>query len=188
MNEYTLLNVIIRPETTPSVLEKIKKTIQKREEFIHVVSVNPENLIIARTNVEFKKVIETAQMQIIDGVGVEIAMKFIHDRKCDRLTGTDLAKIVLKGWEGMSLRIMLIGGKSKIAENIAECYRQKNHQIEYLGIKGIENIKKPKTEEENEIFHIVADYKPHIVLVSFGSPDQELWIYRNREKFPVYVS
>ncbi len=44
--------------------------------FFHIVSVNPENIMEARANKDFKKVVETAQIQIIDGSGIIWASKW----------------------------------------------------------------------------------------------------------------
>lgn len=183
MEEFLLAKIKIRPQTTASILEKIKKSTQARRDFVHVVSINPENIIIARTDGKFKKVVESAQIQILDGIGVVWASRILHGRQFDRMTGTDLAQELLE-WAGVnSFRVLLIGGMPKIAHTIADCYSQKYQQARYLGIEGISDIKKPRLEEEKAIFDIVADYKPHIVLVSFGSPDQEVWIDTHKEKF-----
>jgi len=150
---------------------------------VHVVSVNPEILILSRTNEKFRKVIETAQIQLVDGVGISYALSLLFNHHTDRLTGTTLMQILLDQAGKDRLRVLLIGGRPKIAAEIAECYSQTYSNSNYLGITGIDSIKKPQREEEEQIFSIVASLKPHIVFVSFGSPDQELWIDRHQKQF-----
>jgi len=83
----------------------------------------------------------------------------------------------------MRLRVLLIGGRPNLAESLVNCYRVEFSQAKFKGVYGIKDIKNPQKKEEQEIFSIVADFKPHIVLVAFGSPDQELWLYRHRDQF-----
>ncbi len=183
MQTFRIIKTKVNPQSSKNILEKIKKDLGADVGFTHIVSINPENLILASTNSRFNQVLETADVQIIDGVGVVWALRFLYDRDYDRLTGSDLAIELLKITGEKRLRTLLIGGEAKIAEKIAKCYSDKYSKDLYLGISGIFNIKKPTQEEEIKIFDIVADYKPHLVLVAFGSPDQELWIERNREYF-----
>lgn len=165
------------------ILEKIKKNILKNKKFLHIVSINPENLIIALDNQKFKKIIETAQIQIIDGVGVVLASQILGFNGIKRLPGVDLMKDLLEYAGKNCLRVLFIGGRPKLADKLADCYQKKYPEAKFLGIEGIKNIKKPKKIEEKEIFSIVVDFKPHFVFVAFGSPWQELWIERHKKDF-----
>jgi len=77
----------------------------------------------------------------------------------------------------------MIGGKENLALRLAQCYSDRFPEAKFKGIQGIANIKKPTEGEEREIFSIVAVYKPHLIFVAFGSPDQELWIARHKKEF-----
>ena len=81
------------------------------------------------------------------------------------------------------LRVLMIGGKSYLADGLAKCYQKKYPKAKFLGTIGIKNIKKPTKIEEEAISSIVVGYKPHFVFVAFGSPNQELWIERHKKQF-----
>ena len=91
MKTNKLLGITISPETKTSILEKIIKYIRSPKGFFHIVSLNPENLVIAQENKEFKKVLETAQIKIIDGMGIVLAGCLLN-LNLERLTGVDLMK------------------------------------------------------------------------------------------------
>jgi N-acetylglucosaminyldiphosphoundecaprenol N-acetyl-beta-D-mannosaminyltransferase len=178
-----ILGIKIFTQDKKDTLEKIKKYIEKTKKFCHIVSLNPENLVIAKENDKFKKVIETAQIQIIDGVGIILAGRLLGVEVCERYPGVDLMKDLLTLSSKMRLRVLFIGGKSNLAEKLVNCYQKKYPKSKFFGLEGISDIKNPKKEEEEKIFSISADYKPHLVLVAFGSPDQELWIDRHKKEF-----
>ncbi len=165
------------------ILEKIKKFLKKRSDFFHIVSLNPEIIIISQEDREFKKVLTKAQIKIIDGVGIVIASRILGLGRVNRVTGVDLFKKLLDHAGKSRLRVLLIGGRGNLAESIADCYQKRFLRAKFKGLEGIKDIKKPKKNEEAKIFSIVADFKPHFVFVAFGSPYQEKWLWKHREKF-----
>ena len=177
-----ILGISIQNLKKKDILDKIKYYISNKAEFCHVVSLNPEILVMAQNNVLFKKVLQTAQIRIIDGVGVVVAGRLLGVNVGDRLTGVDLMEELLSVANQNSLSVGLIGGGEKIAEKLIKCQKDKYPKVNIFGMQGIKDIYSPKYEEENQLFSIVADRKPHILFVSFGSPAQELWIYKNRSK------
>jgi N-acetylglucosaminyldiphosphoundecaprenol N-acetyl-beta-D-mannosaminyltransferase len=177
-----ILGVTIAKVTKQDILEKIKKYISQPGDFFHIVSLNPENLVVAQENSQFKKVLETAQIKLIDGAGVILAARILSVPLGERLTGVELAENLLNLAKEMSLRVLLIGGRPNLAETLAKCYEDRLTQAKFKGYRGIRNIKNPKKGEEEKIFNIVAYFKPHLVLVAFGSPAQELWLARHRRQ------
>lgn len=175
-----LLGISIQPLTKKEILEKIKKYILLTESFAHVVSLNPENVVLANEAKDFMEVIRAAQIRIIDGVGIVLAGQILNIDVGERLTGVDLMSDLVKEASRMRLRVVLIGGEANLAERLADCYNRAYPEAKFIGLQAIKKIKNPKKEEEDKLFSIVAEYKPHLLFAAFGSPDQELWLYRNR--------
>ncbi|NTU73032.1 WecB/TagA/CpsF family glycosyltransferase [Candidatus Roizmanbacteria bacterium] len=183
MNNSHLLGIPVESETIDTILEKIKKNIETPQEFFHIVSLNPEILVAIQSDPEFKRVIAEGQIKIPDGIGVVVAARLLHAPLGMRITGVDLME-KLVGWATRyRVRVMLIGGKPNLAEKIADCYRRAHPKLEIMGINGVSNIRNVDKDEEEEIFSIVRAFMPQIVFVSYGSPAQEKWIYRNRAQF-----
>jgi len=182
MNKKQILGITIIPESKKSVLEKILLYIGHPSDFFHIVSLNPENIVITTENELFKRVVETAQIKIVDGVGVVIAARWLGVKLGERITGVGLMEDLIKMASDRRLRVLMIGGKEKLALRLVECYKDQFPEAKFKGLQGIEDIQNPKEDEEDRIFSIVADYKPHLVFVAFGSPDQELWIARHKKE------
>ena len=183
MLKIHMLGVEFTANSKHNILEQIKKYIGNPKDTIHIVSINPENLIIAQENKLFKKVIETSQIHIIDGAGVVVAGRVLRYEVRGRLTGVTLMEELIKMSDSLSLRVLLIGGRPNLALKLADCYSQTYSKAKFFGLEGIKNIKKPLKSEESRVFSIVSDFKPHILLASFGSPDQELWLDRHKGQF-----
>lgn len=182
MNTQNLLSIPARSVDKEHILEKITLFIDKPSRFFHIVSLNPENIVIAQHNKEFKKALSESDIQLFDGIGVQLGCRILAIPATQRLTGVDCMEFILQAFHNSRLRVLFLGGKMNLAEKVAKCYSQAHPNSVYRGIEGITNISRPKEEEEKRIFSIVADYKPQIIFAAFGSPAQELWFYRHRDK------
>lgn len=183
MNKITILGIKLNLSSRKEVLEQIDKGLREKIEYTHVVSINPENLIVASKHTDFKKVIETAQIHISDGVGIVLASRLISGQAQERVPGVELMEILCKVAYKNSLSVVLIGGKPNLAKEVAECQNQKYSSMNFYGFEGYQDKNNPLEEEERRINAIVTDRKPSIVFVSFGSPFQELWIDRHKSLF-----
>lgn len=178
-----MLGVQIKKESKTDILEKIKKYLLHPHGFFHIVSLNPENMVIAQKDHVFKEVLNKAQIKLIDGVGVVLAGRILHRDLGKRTPGVDFMENLLHIASLGRLRVVLIGGRGNLAETLADCYNREFSEAKFLGLEGFKDIRKPKESESKKLFSIVADYKPHFLFAAFGSPDQELWLWRNRRHF-----
>ena len=183
MKQNKVLGITITPESKSSILEKTLKYIRKPTGFFHIISLNPENLVIATENRLFRKIVETAQMTIIDGIGIVLAGQLLGVEVGERISGVGLMEDLLKVASDRRLRVLMIGGNDNLALKLAQCYTDQFPEAKFKGLQGIKNIRNIKKEEEVNILSIVADYKPQLVFVAFGSPDQELWLDRHKKEF-----
>lgn len=183
MIKKTLLGITIPTETSTTILEQIKKYILLHEDFIHIVSINPENIILAQSDKEFKRIIETAQIKINDGVGVVLAARILGVPIGDRLTGVDLMGRLIQLAGTMRLTVLLVGGRGDLALRLSKCYQEQFPEAKFYGTEGFKNIEKPSKSEEKEILSIVRSCKPNFIFAAFGSPWQELWLARHSNEF-----
>lgn len=165
------------------ILEYFKKKKNLNSFLLHIISINPENIIEARSNREFEKALIASQNHIPDGSGVVWAARLLNGVKLTRLSGVDVMDKLMHEACTRSLRVFLIGGKGKLAEQVANCYIKRFQSIKVSYTHGFADIKTPLESEEKAIFDIVRTIKPHIIFVSFGSPFQEIWIEKNRRFF-----
>ncbi len=183
MKTINLLGTTLRLHDKSDILEYLEKNTLKNSEFYHVISLNPENFMVARREKTFEEVVRNAQIHIADGTGIVWAARVLKNEVIPRITGVDLMDELLRHAHRYSLKCLLIGGKGNLANTLADCYQRRLPGLKIWSHHGFEDINNPKTGEEKEIFDIVASVRPHFVFVSFGSPWQEIWIDRHRERF-----
>ena len=180
---YPFLNVSIDTLSSHEILEKIKKYLIAPQKFIHIVSINPENCVIANYNSTFRTVCNESDLALIDGVGVLLGAKMLNVPVHGRTTGALLFERLLKVAGEMSLAVLLIGAQANLADSIAKCYSRGYPEARFIGINGYKDIMHPTKEEEEALLSIVRATRPRIVFSAFGSPAQELWFYSHKDMF-----
>lgn len=149
----------------------------------HITSLNPEIMVLAHHDEEFKKIVTHSSLNIIDGVGVFEATKLLKIDAGERYAGVDLMEDIMKEAGKRRLRTVLIGGKVKLAKEIADCYNKKFDGNLFEGVEIPQNISGMNQTEKNRIISHISALKPRILFVAFGSPKQEKWIEANRASF-----
>lgn len=179
--KHSVAHIPLQTLSRETILEKCVNFVQKPEGFFHIVSVNPENVVIAQENTAFRSILQSANIQLVDGIGIVLASKFLGIPTGQRFTGVDFMEEFLQKIADRSLRVLFLGGKADLAIKVANCYKKKYKKLAFLGISGIKDIKNYQNSKEGkEILQVIHDYKPHILFVSYGSPFQEEWIWNNR--------
>lgn len=175
-----VLGITVQNVTKKEILEQCKKYIDTGKSFVHIVSLNPENLVVSHENKEFRKVVSSAQIRILDGIGVVLAARLLGIEAGERVTGVDLMINLMEEAGKRRFGVLLLGGSPFLAKNIAECYQKKYPEASFFGIEAFKKIQNPTEEEERNVFSIVRTRKPCLIFAAFGSPAQELWLYRHR--------
>lgn len=178
-----LFGITVEPLSKSSIREKIKKYLFSPSDMMHIISLNAENIVIAEKDSKFKKVLMKAQIKIFDGIGVYLIGLFLGCDFGHRIAGVDLMEELLAFASRERLRVVLIGGKKKVAEKVIECQKQQYPELNCVGIEGIVDIYHPTAQEEQRINSIVLEHKPNLIFIAFGSPFQEKWIDRHKDQF-----
>ncbi|MEI6532986.1 MAG: WecB/TagA/CpsF family glycosyltransferase [Candidatus Roizmanbacteria bacterium] len=183
MKDTKLFNISLQYYKKSDILKKIVKNIEDDHQFLHIVSLNPEILVLAQHDKEFASIIEAGDIKIADGIGLIKACQLLQLPLPTHITGADLMGELLELAGSLRLRVCLIGGSTDVADEIAKCYQQKYPEAEFFGTYGISDMYSQDISiEEQALFTIVADRRPQLVFVAFGSPTQERWIWKHKDK------
>ena len=161
--------------TQEQVLEFITKGLENQTEKYYIVTPNPELLVIANADPDYKRILNHARLALADGVGVMLAAKLAWKPLKQRITGVDMVENLCRKVANQPVTVGFIGSGPGVAELAAECLRKK-----YSGLK----VKLVAPEWSDEF----KDTKIDILFVAFGSPKQEIWISDNLQKLPVKVA
>jgi N-acetylglucosaminyldiphosphoundecaprenol N-acetyl-beta-D-mannosaminyltransferase len=150
----------------------------------HVVTVNPEFIMLARHHETFRAVLNRADLAVPDGVGILYASRLLGNPIRERVTGIDIIEQFMPRAASAGFRVFLLGAGPGVAERAAAVLERAAPGLVIAGT----HAGSPDPSEEDGICRRINGAKPDILLVAYGSPNQELWIARTREKLNVPVS
>lgn len=151
--------------------------------FYHLATVNPEFLVDAQTNTEFKNILNNTDLNLIDGFGLQLAYFFKFKKLPDRLPGVDMVDLIFSICAEKGFSVFLLGGKNKSALIAKNNIIKKYPKIKIYACEG-GNIEKVNGvwQEANNIISEINLAKPDVLLVGLGHPKQELWIADHKAK------
>lgn len=150
----------------------------------HVMTVNPEFIMIAQQDAIFRATLEKATLCIADGVGVLWASRLLKRPLAERITGVDTVNKIAPLAARHGIRIFLLGAAPGVAEQTARILEARNPGLIIAGwYSG-----SPRPEEEEDICRRIESAHPHILLVAFGAPKQDLWIARTQSRLGIPVA
>lgn len=163
-----------------------------------LVTPNPEMVIAAQNNFTFKKILNSADLAVADGVGIIWGSYFLHlkrrsfftlitslfsvifhSRKIhsvlpERVIGVDLFPKLLEVAARRKKKVFLLGAASGVAEKVKA---KMEARIEGLEITGV-YAGSPAESEAEEIFQRIEESEAEMLFVAYGAPAQEMWIAR----------
>lgn len=178
MQKENYLGVNVCCEKEETIFDNIDSIIKnKKPSFI--VAINPEKIMKAICDENLMKLLNSASIQIPDGIGIVIASRIKGGKIKKRITGIDLMEKIIKRASQKSYRVFLLGAKPGTADEAAKIL-----SLKYPGLR-IAGVMDGYFKDDNEAVSKISDAKPDILFVAMGSPKQEYWITKNMEKLKV---
>ncbi len=188
ISKSSLLGVGFSAASKEEILEYIIRGLEKNDEKFYVVTPNPEILVIANKNLDYKDVLNKAKLASIDGVGVLFAGKLLGREFRHRLTGVELLETLCKRVAKQPITVGFLGAGPRVAELTAECLREKYPGLDIVFTESGTPDDKTAHYINSAMAKRTGKKTIDILFVAFGSPKQELWIAKNLEKLPVKVA
>lgn len=163
------------------------QTLRLVEEFIkskkphQIVTVNPEFIITALHDKEFREILNKSDLAVPDGIGVILASKILGKPLMERVTGSDLVPAIAKLASKKGYSIYFLGGKPGVAKKTASILKKKYPGLRIAGTES-------GTPYDLKIIEHIRRKKPDVLFVAFGHPKQEKWIYKYKQRLNVPVS
>ena len=179
-NTIEMLGVKIDSITAAYALKKAEQLVRKPGVSM-IFTPNPEIVMAAYEDPEFKEILNSADMCTPDGIGVVYAAKMLGTPVPERVAGFDLTCGLLDSIRKTGEGVFLFGAKPGVAETAADNLKQKYPGLHISGVQhGYFS-----DEENDEIVQKINDSGAKLLLVCLGAPKQEKWIYANRDKLNV---
>lgn len=194
--QIKILGVNVSNLNLGNVLEKVEKSLVndqfprtnfqlKTKKPLVIFTPNPEIAVYAQKDEKFKKIVNAAQINIPDGVGLIWASKVLGQPLKEKISGVDLMEKLVELARDKSLTVGLIGGREGVALKALECLRKK-----YPGLNGWAE-EGPRIEDDYNNYNCynfynickkIQETKASFLFVGLGCPKQEYFIEFLREQ------
>lgn len=170
----TILGVQVNTENYDELIPKVFRNIEDKKKSL-VVAINPEKLMKAKEDPGLKALLNRAEFQIPDGIGVIIASKLKKGSISSRITGIDMMDRIVREAARTGRTVFLYGAKPGVADKAAQQLKQTYPNLIVAGTQdGYES-------DTSKVLETINKAKPDILFVAMGSPKQEQWIEQHRD-------
>ncbi|EKE16318.1 MAG: Glycosyl transferase WecB/TagA/CpsF family [uncultured bacterium] len=169
-----ILGIRVDNFSKKEILEKIEFFLTEEKpclptgRFHQVATINPEFVLEAQNDKQFKDILNDCSLNIADGIGIFFAFLRFGKLLRHRIAGIDLMDKILKIAQKKNLSVFLVANKNGLSswEETRDAILNKYPKLKINGLNLNSNI----TDFELP----VTDYS--IVFCNFGAPEQEIFI------------
>ena len=176
-NTVEILGVKIDKVSETEALERAKDMLTT-DGVSKIYTPNPEIIMSAQKDEEFKKILNKADLCTADGIGVVYGAKMLGDPVPCRVAGFDLTCNILDYVKNTGDGVFLFGAKPGVAEIAKEKLKEKYEGINICGT----NDGYFTDADIPTIIDKINESGARLILVCLGAGKQEKWINDNAEK------
>jgi N-acetylglucosaminyldiphosphoundecaprenol N-acetyl-beta-D-mannosaminyltransferase len=181
-NQTHIIGTKIDLKEPSEVRGLISRWLTAGKQFHHIVTLNPEICLYAERHESYRRrILNKAELTVRDGFGLVIGAKILGTDVPARITGRQLASIILTQAQKTSSRIYFLGGDEGVADKAAKLLKHRHPQLSIVGAESGPLPDQFSTNTPNLVKRI-NDSEATILFVAFGAPKQEEWIAANRDK------
>lgn len=177
-----ILGVRVHAVTYDQVLAVVAEWIAQGHPH-QVATANPEFVMAARHNQEFRAVLNQADLCVPDGIGLLWAARRLGHHLPERVTGSDLVPMLANRAARQGWRIFLLGAAPGVADRAAQILVARNPGLNVAGVYA----GSPAVDEAPALVDRIRLARPDILWVAYGAPAQDLWIARHATELGVPV-
>ncbi len=150
-------------------------------------TINPHSYITAKSDIKFKKALQSSDFLIPDGSGIVLAAKQINKKSIKKIAGADLHKFLLSKMNEQSGKVFYMGASQNTLDKIEERIKKEYSNIQVQSYSP--PFKFQFSQEDNDI--IVSEinkFQPDVLFIGMTAPKQEKWLYEHKEKLRFKVA
>lgn len=167
----------VRVDNMPGdeIESEIRTALQKKSGRKFVVTLNPEISLKAYRDENYRNILNSADLNLIDGFGMKF-ISFLKGKKIkDRFTGVELTDFLMKKAKNTNLKVLVVVSKNSLSAPL---------EIERGIMEKFDLASKAKYFPDPNFFDCEEAKEAQIILVNFGAPEQEKFINEYKHKFP----
>lgn len=140
----------------------------------HIVTINPEMIQAAKQNEEFANIIDSAELVIPDGIGVQLGLKILG-YNVRRIAGIEFARKLVDMFSENSEPIAFVGAKPEVIAGAVENIKKETPSVNVCYVQD------GYFKDNERVVEEIKNSGAKLVLVAMGSPKQEFLIKQLKE-------
>lgn len=140
----------------------------------HIVTINPEMIQAAKQNEEFANIIDSAELVIPDGIGVQLGLKILG-YNVRRIAGIEFARKLIDMFSENSEPIAFVGAKPEVITGAVENIKKETPSVNVCYVQD------GYFKDDERVVEEIKNSGAKLVLVAMGSPKQEFLIKQLKE-------
>ncbi|MBN2325861.1 MAG: WecB/TagA/CpsF family glycosyltransferase [Candidatus Omnitrophica bacterium] len=181
MDRIEILGVQIDNVTWDESLERVRSMIRSGTPH-QIVTPATEQIILARKDAGFRRVLEDADLVVADGMPLVFASRWHRTPLKARITGVDLVPAICKIAAEENAPVFFLGGEEGTAAEAARVLQERIPGLKIAGSYCPPFGFEKNPEEDEKAIQAVQNASPQVLFVALGCPKQEKWIHRNQER------
>ena len=151
------------------------------------ITANTHYVMLTQENPDLQAINAKAAFILADGAPLVWASRWVGSPLPERVAGSDLVFELSAEAAKQGYRLFFVGGAEGVAEQAALRLRELYPGLQVVGTE-CPSLHELTREEEATLIGRIRAARPHILMVAFGQPKGERWIYRHLEELGVPVS
>ena len=179
MNKVNICGINFNNITMEHSLAVIEELIRTKKQAT-VFHPNVDCVCIANDDKDLMRIYNKSDLVLADGMAIIWASKLLRKPLKEKISGPDLLPRICAMASEKNYNIFFLGGREGVAKKACEVFKGKYKK---LRIAGFYHGYFDKAGDENRwVISKIANEKPDILVVAFGTPLQEKWIEKNMEE------
>lgn len=182
VEKFSVLGVRIDNWSMKQSLELISQTVQQKQRKT-VFFANAHTLNLSYDNADFRNLLNSVDVLLPDGSGIEVACRRQGIRRKGNVNGTDMLPLLCSQLADAGQSVFLLGGEEGIASSAAANLKKVTPELAVAGTRnGFFNH-----HNCQDVIDQINAARPDVLLVGMGQPLQEQWVAEHRDLLDVPV-
>lgn len=187
MKKQALLNTYVSNLTMDEAITNIEDLVENKKKS-YIVAINVDVVMKIESDSYLKQITDEAEMVLVDGQPLVWVAKMHKKPVKAKISGSDLVPLLCKKAADKGYTVYILGGKDGIAEKAKKRLEKKHPNIKIVGTYAPPMGFEKSEEEINKVNKKISEANPDLLIVCFGCPKQEKFIYENYQKYDATVS
>jgi N-acetylglucosaminyldiphosphoundecaprenol N-acetyl-beta-D-mannosaminyltransferase len=147
-----------------------------------VFTPNVDHFVLAEEDPRFRSAYAATDLALVDGTPVLWAARALGTPLPEKVSGSDLLLPVVERAARYGWRVYLLGAAPGVADRVKATLERDFPGVAIVGTSSPNVDLSKDVSEQAAILKEVSETHPHILFLALGSPKQEIWAHRIREK------